>query len=291
MHFNDEVNWPEIFAGHIYRPSLADPRNRVPYVTTMLLVEAGLREMDDQLAGRTKHVREDLGWARLTREIIVERARKIAANELDERDRQGVRVGEGAFKYRWPGLGGMSDFVMCLVRYACTAPRWVLTLDYGPTTALAKLPDVLAGNMKVSDLIARIATHDLRLRVRLAKYWLLQLALTMDVKWRSVANKACRELLDFYTERWVPVYDEGLRRLGVTFRPGMSSKKLSLMVSAQISGFAVIVASTGDDSCLHGEDSTQLFAESLQLLIYSMIDPGDGRPISEALDDITTLPG
>jgi hypothetical protein len=287
MHFNDEVNWPEIFAGHISRPSLVDPKNRVPYVTTMLFVEAGLRELDDQLAGRSTHGREDLGWARITREIIVDRAKRIAANELDECHRQGLRVGEGAFKYRWPSLGGMSDFVMCLVRYACTAPRWVLALDYGPTTALAKLPGIMSGEMKLADLVSRIATHDLRLRVRLAKYWLLQLALTMDVKWKSIANKACRELLDFYTDRWVPVYDEGLRRLGVSFRPGMSSKKLSLMVSAQISGFAVIIASTGDDSCLYGEDSMELFAESLQLLIYGMIDQGDGRPIADALDDIT----
>jgi hypothetical protein len=50
----------------------------------------------------------------------------------------------------------------------------------------------------------------------------------------------------------------------------------------------VLIASTGDDSCLHGEDSMELFAESLQLLIYAMVDPGDGRPISEALCDITS---
>jgi hypothetical protein len=288
MHFNDEVNWPEIFAGHIRRPSLADPTNRGAYRTTMLFVEAGLRELDDQLAGHSTHGREDLGWARITREIIVDRAKRVAASELDERDRQGLHVGEGAFKYRWPGLGGMSDFVMCLVRYACTAPRWVLALDYGPRTAMTKLPSVLSGELELAELITRIATHDLRLRVRLAKYWLLQLALTMDVKWKSIANKACRELLDFYTDRWVPVYDEALRRFDVSFRPDMSSKKLSLMVSAQISGFAVLIASTGDDSCLHGEDSMELFAESLQLLIYAMVDPGDGRPISEALCDITS---
>jgi hypothetical protein len=293
MNFNDEVNWPEIFAGHIARPSLADPKNRWPYLTTMLFVEAGLRELGDQLAGRSTHGREDLGWARITRDIIVDRAKRIASNELDERDRQGLRVGQGAFKYRWPGLGGMSDFLMCLIRYACTAPRWVLALDYGPQTAMTKLSAIMSGEMELADLIHRIATHDLRLRVRLAKYWLLQLALTMDVKWRSTANKACRELLDFYTDRWVPVYDEGLRRLGVAFRPGMSSKKLSLMVSAQISGFAVLIASTGDDSYLHGEDCMELFAESLQLIIYSMVDPGDGRTIADALSDVgaaTTLP-
>lgn len=46
MHFNDEVDWPEVFREHISRPSLADPRNRrrSTYVTTMVFLEGGLRD-------------------------------------------------------------------------------------------------------------------------------------------------------------------------------------------------------------------------------------------------------
>jgi hypothetical protein len=123
------------------------------------------------------------------------------------------------------------------------------------------------------------------MQVRLAKFWLFQLSLTMDATWREVASKAYRDVLESYAEHWVPVYDEGIRLLQVKLRPGMNSKKLSAMVSAAISGFAEHIAGTGDESYLHGEDGVSLFAESVQYLIYAALDQGDGRDISRALSD------
>ncbi|GLZ30226.1 hypothetical protein Lesp02_24160 [Lentzea sp. NBRC 105346] len=276
MNFNDEVDWPAVFGAHISRPSLADPHNpkRRVYVTTMLFLEGGLREVEDQLSGRSRHSRDELAGARLTRGIVVKRAAQAAA-ELPYK----VRVGDGGFKDRWPGLGGTANFFMCLVKYTCTAPRWSHFLDYGPRKALAELPKVRTGQIELGDMVARIAKHDLRMRTRLAKYWLFQLSLTIDAKWKDVATAAYQQLLDAYSERWVPVYEEGLRLLNVRFRPGMTAKKLSTMLSALTSGFAQHTAGTGDESAYGGE----IFAESVQALLYAALDGGDGRSIAEAL--------
>ncbi len=279
MHFNDEVDWPEVFGEYISRPSLADPRNprRSVYVTTMVFLEGGLREIGDQLSGRSTRSRDELAGARLTRGIILRRAAVVVA-ELPV----AVPVGEGAFRDRWEGNGGMANFFMCLVKYTCTAPRWGLFLDYGPRRALAELPKVRNGELELTDLVTKIATHDLRMRIRLARYWLFQLSLTIDAKWQAVATKAYREMLDAYSTRWVPVYEEGLRLLGVRFRPDITPGRLSAMVSAQTSGFAQHIAGTGDDT----REYRDLFVASVEALIYAALDPGDGRGIPEALRGI-----
>ncbi|MFS8095710.1 hypothetical protein LFM09_01100 [Lentzea alba] len=276
MHFNDEVDWPQVFLGYISRPSLADPHNprRSVYVSTMVFLEGGLREIDDQLSGRNSRSRDELAGARLTRDIVLRRAREIAAEVPEE-----VHVGAGAFRDRWPGRGGMANFFMCLMKYTCTAPRWGLFLDYGPRRALAELPMVQSGERELTDLIARIATHDLRMRTRLARYWLFQLSLTIDAKWRSVATKAYREMLEAYSTRWAPVYEEGLQLLGVKFRPGVTPSQLSSMVSALTSGFAQHIAGTGEDS----RESRDQFVASVQALIFAALDPGDGDDIAGAL--------
>ncbi|MBB5958291.1 hypothetical protein FHS29_004899 [Saccharothrix tamanrassetensis] len=284
MNFNDEVDWPDVFREHISRPSLADPRNprRSTYVTTMLFLEGALREIDDQLSGRSRLSRDELAGARLTRRIVVERAVRVAG-ELSADDQEGLRVGDGGFKDRWPGLGGTANFFMCLIKYTCTAPRWGVFLDYGPRKALAELSKVRSGELELADLIGKISAHDLRMRTRLAKYWLFQLSLTMDAKWRAVATKAYRELLDAYSDRWIPVYEEGLRQLGVKFRPGMTPKKLSAMISALTSGFAQHIAGTGDESPVDGENGCVLLAEAVQGQIYAALDHGDDCDISAAL--------
>lgn len=276
MYFNDEVDWPEVFGDHIARPSLADPHNprRYVYESTMVFLEAGLREIDDQLTGRNQRSRDELAGARLTRDIVLRRAAAIAAEEPNC-----LHVGEGSFRDRWEGPGGMANYFTCLIKYTCTAPRWSLFLDYGPRRALAELPRVHKGELELTDLIATIATHDLRMRIRLARYWLFQVSLTIDAKWRSVATKAYREVLDAYSTRWAPVYEEGLRLLGVRFRPGITPERLSTMVSAQTSGFALHIAGTGDDTT----ENRDLFVASVQALIYAALDPGDGCDIAEAL--------
>lgn len=276
MYFNDEVDWPEVFGEYISRPSLADPRNprRSVYLSTMVFLEGGLREIDDQLAGRNPRSRDELAGARLTRAVILRRAAAVATEVPCT-----LSVGEGAFTDRWKGPGGMANYFMCLMKYTCTAPRWGLFLDYGPRRALADLPKVRRGELELTDLIEKIATHDLRMRTRLARYWLFQLSLTIDAKWRTVATNAYREMLDAYSTRWAPVYEEGLRLLGVRLRPGITPQKLSAMVSAQTSGFAQHIAGTGDDT----RENRDLFVASVQALIYAALDPGDECGITEAL--------
>lgn len=178
----------------------------------------------------------------------------------------------------------MSNFFMCVVRYVCTAPQWCRILDYGPRKALEELPRVNRGELELSDLIFKIAIHDLKMRVRLARCWLFPLSLTMDAKWKATASKACGELLEAYADRWVPVYEEGLNRLHVRLRPGESPKQLVASIAAIISGFAGLIASSEDESYMYGENGFELFAKSVQREIYAAIDPGNGLTMPEGLN-------
>jgi hypothetical protein len=281
VRFNEEVDWPGVFRGFIRQESLADPgnRRRSPFIVTMLFVEAGLRELDDQLIGRSPVRKEGLTWARITRDVIVRRARRILA-ELPAAVRRGARVGEGGFKHRWPDLGGMSNFFMCMVRYACTDPKWRRILGSGPQRALAALPRVRAGELSLAELIEIVARHDLRMWARLARCWLFPLLLTMDTTWAAVGRAAFGELLSDYSKRWVPVYEEGMRQFAAELRPDMSPALLSGMVSAQINGSAMAIAGRGrsDDG-----DIAQ-FVQAVQALIYAAVDPGDGRKVPAALE-------
>jgi hypothetical protein len=180
----------------------------------------------------------------------------------------------------------MADYFQCLVRYSLLAPRWREGFDHGARRALAELPKVISGQETLAGLINKIATHDLKLRIRLAKYLLFQLSLTIDAKWKDLANKAHRQLLQNYADSWVPVYEEGIRRLRVRLRPGMTTKTLVAMVSALIAGFAEHAAGTGQQTYLYGEDSATLLAEAVQSLIYAAIDPGGGLPVSQVLHDV-----
>jgi hypothetical protein len=280
VYFNEAVDWPAVFRGFIKRDSLADPRNkkRSAFVVTMLFVEAGMRELDDQLIGRSPVRKDGLAWARITRDIIVRRARRLLA-EVSGTSRWGVRVGEGGFKDRWPGLGGMSNFFMCMVRYACTDPKWRRVLDTGPQRALAMLPRVRTGELALADLIENVARRDLRMWARLARCWLFPLLLTMDSTWKKVGTEAFGELLSDYTERWAPVYAEAMRQFGVALRPDTDPARLSGMISAQMNGSAMAIAGKG----VSDDGDIAQFVHAVQALIYAAVDPGDGNDVPAAL--------
>jgi hypothetical protein len=285
MNFNDEVDWPELFKGYISDQRLADPRNkrRESYVATMIYLESAARELDDQLCGRSSAGRYDLGWARITRTIVIKRAGRIA-DELSECDRRKLRLGDSGFRHRWQDYGGMSDFFMCVVRYVCTAPQWCRIFDYGPRKSLEELSRVKQGELGLSDLISKVASHDLKVRVRLARCWLFPLSLTIDAKWKAIASKACREILEAYTDRWVPVFEEELKQFDVMLRPGESPKQLATSIGAAMTGYAGLLASCEGESCPYGETGFELFVRSVQREIFAAIDPGDGRTVPEALN-------
>lgn len=285
MNFADDIDWPDVFGDDISRPGMADPRNprRSTYVCTMVLLEAGLREIDEQLSGRSTAGRDELGWARITRQLVVRGAARIARAELSDHERSGLSVGVGAFRERWNGCGGMAKYLACLVRYSCLAPRWRSLIEHGPRRAMALLPRVRAGEIALTDVITRIATYDLRLRARHARFWLFQLGLTTDVRWQAPASQAHREYLDTYTRLWTPVYDRGAQLLDVRLRPGTGPLRLSSMMSALISGYTERLAGIGDTSPATFDAIVAEFATAVQALVLAAIDPGDRRDVPTAL--------
>jgi hypothetical protein len=150
------------------------------------------------------------------------------------------------------------------------------------------LPKVRSGTLTLAEFLEKVCVPDLKLRVRLANGWLFQLALTMDPRWRSVACKAHRELLEAYTARWVPVYEEGMRILGLSLRPNMNARELAIIVGAVVDGFAARIVGTGNEQSVNGEDNFALYATAVQCVILAVVDPGDGRAVSAVLSSLAT---
>lgn len=58
----------------------------------MVLLEAGLREVEHQLDGLCRYPTEDLNPARITRQVVANRAKQIAETELEDSDRTEVEL-------------------------------------------------------------------------------------------------------------------------------------------------------------------------------------------------------
>src|SRR5690348_10415532 len=102
----------------------------------MLFVEAGFQELDDQVIGRSWVRKDGFAWAKITRDIIVGRAKHLLdtlraktpeklPTELSVEVLRKVKISQGTFRDRWGGQGAMSNSFMCMVRYACTDAQQV----------------------------------------------------------------------------------------------------------------------------------------------------------------------
>lgn len=282
MRLNDQVNWREVFGEFIARPSLADPGNKERHVfmLTLLFTEAGMRELDDQITGRIELPRTGVGWERITRNAILDRAERLRPTLPDDQ-RIDEPATEGRFKDRWPLKGGMANFFMCMVLYACTEPKWRRVHDQAPQRTLAALPRVRSGELSLAEVIDDVGRRSLTMSVRLARCWLFPLMLTMDTHWKGVGHAAYRELLDNYTARWVPVYEKAIDELGVALRPDMDPVRLSKEVAAQIHGAAADLAGKGEVE----EGDMERFVHAVQALIYASLDTGDGKDMPAAFTE------
>ncbi|MEU7476398.1 hypothetical protein AB0A63_10470 [Lentzea sp. NPDC042327] len=267
----------------------------------MVLLEAGLLELDEQVTGRSRVPKTGLEWANITREVVLARAWRLQ-HDLTTRALQesnsgkppttppievlrNMKIGDSQFRDRWRGKGGMEKYLVCMVRYTCVSARWHKILDRGPKLAAEALPAVSRGERSLADLVSEITAHDLKLWTRLARCWLFPLLLTMDTLLKPIGHQAFNDLLGVYSANWTPVFDQGLATLGVRFRPGVTPTSLSRMLSAHISGVALGAAGNGQNS---DRDFADL-AHAVQALLLSAVDPGDGASIGRALDSVVHL--
>lgn len=262
-----KVDWLKEFSGHIHVVEAN------PDVEALLLLEAGLRQVEDQLIRSGRGDRDSFGLGKISREDVLVQALALRSNWFPEAPWTKINA-KGKFDWRWKSV---HEYHACLVIYCTRAPRWTKLLDELARQALRGLQKVATNARRLFDLVEEIALADIRLRERMVKPYIFLLSLTMDSDWKAVASHAYREFSKGQTERWTPVYETGVALLGVKYRPGWTSAKLNALISALAASLAIEAACSGDESCKYDENNKLLLAEGIKALFYRAVDPG-GRP-------------
>lgn len=275
------IDWQDKLGGHLAdrdggRSHLLDPDfdGGALLGATLLFLEAGLREVEDQL-GRVGRANPDsLGCGGIAKDLVLKRARDLQKGLPDGHPWKYGHVGRGAFDHRWCTVGA---FHRSFVVYSLHAPRWRDALDVPARMARKLLPDVAAGKRTLLSVVDQAARTDLRLRIRLAKYFAWQLGYIADAHWQSVAHAAHAEFDRRHTARWAPVYDEAVEVLGIGYRPGWNGVKLAGLIAPLAMGLAVAAAGSGDEGYLYDEDGELRLTVGICAFVRCAVDAGD-RP-------------
>jgi transcriptional regulator with XRE-family HTH domain len=274
----EQAPWMDLLEGLRHPETQADPKNRKSFALTLLFLEIGLKMVDEDLGEGSG---PGFGWRQISRERVVQGAMKLAKERQSDIDWGDVRSGLGAFKQRW---ALMADYLQDLVTYALYSPRWREALDFARAELLDGLEDVATGKKKFSDLIVAVAKKDMALRLRFARYLVFQLTLTVDSAYGRVAQKAQSQFYEVYSQSWVETYNEALKKLGFTLRPGVSVEVLGRLFGCLAEGLTVIVTQTGDDLLTKDENDNPLLAQGVMLMILGSIDTGANQSSQDGVD-------
>lgn len=269
----EDFPWAGLLEGISSLGAQANPRQRKPFEVTRLFLEAGLTMADEdlgQLGG------PDVGWRPISRDRVVRGATRLA----EERG-EATRPGLAAFRDRWQRT---EDYLQDLVTYALNSTRWQEALDAARVELLDGLDGVVAGRARFSDLIVSVAEKDMSLRLRFARYLIFQLTLTVNDKFRRLAQKAHAQFFEVYSRSWVAAYDEALKKLGLTLRPGVDAEVLAKLFGCLAHGIVMIAAELGDDQFTQDADDRPLLADGVMLMILGSTDTGDGRSSRDGVD-------
>lgn len=273
--FEKDFPWLERLEGIANREAHANPRQRNSFALTERFLEVGLAMADEDMGEESGPA---FGWRQISRERVVRSAAKAAEQDPDW---SGMKPSLGAFRDRWPVMG---DYLRDLVAYSFYSTRWREALEFARTELLNGLDDVAKGKTRFSNLILAVAKKDMALRLRFARYLIFQLTLTVDRVYSAVAQEAHARFFEAYSQSWVDAYDEALKKLGLTLRPGVTVEELAMLFGCLAYGITMIATEVGDDQFTKDENDRPLLAEGVMLMILGAIETGDDRSSGAGVD-------
>ncbi|GAA1994250.1 hypothetical protein GCM10009838_68160 [Catenulispora subtropica] len=209
--------------------------------------------------------------------------RKDLEAEIERRGEEG-ELTPGKWVRFWKSW---DDFRLDQINYALvTARLW--EIPTAPARLLhADLGKVLAGRVRFSALVTKVAHLDDRLRHRTAIPFLLQSAPVLDASCREAAQEVHREFFRRNFELWLSAFSEVFEVLGFSAEDG-DVRDLSSQLIAVADGLADRIARTGDDSYLYSANGSSLLGKTALQLFWSTIN-AKGAPIEELVDNEVIL--
>lgn len=274
------IDWQQRLAEHLRdengadRSNLLDPEldDGVLLGATLLLLEAALQEVGDQLTRVGQANRDSLGCGGIAKTLTLKRAQDLQKRLPDDEPWKYTAIGRGAFGHRWKTMGA---FHRTFVLYSLHAPRWRHAFEAPARMVRRQLPDVAARKLSLQSVVDDAARADLRLRIRLARYFTWQLGYVADAHWASTAHEAHTEFQHQHTERYARLYDDAVERLGIVYNPGWSGTTLARLIEPLAAGMAISAASSGDEGCLYDEYGRLRLTEGIWAFIHRAVDVGD----------------
>ncbi len=274
------IDWQQRLAGHfmdengIDRPHLLDSEldDGVLLGATLLLLEAALQEVGDQLTRVGRANLDSLGCGGVAKNLILKRAQDLQRRLPDDEPWKYTHIGRGAFDFRWRLVGA---FHRTFVLYSLHAPRWRHAFEAPARMVRRQLSGIAAGTVTLHSVVNEAARADLRLRVRLARYFTWQLGYVADAHWAPTAHEAHAEFQAQHIERYARLYDDAVEHLGIAYCPGWSGTTLACLIEPLAAGMAISAASSGDENCLYDEHGRLRLAEGIWAFIHRAVDVGD----------------
>lgn len=174
-----------------------------------------------------------------------------------------------------------SRYLADLVRFAITDRHWSLRV------ARDEAGRLLADTKDVAAAVHRIGYLDLLDSQQ--PLYRFQLIAATTVNRDPVVQQAIKEMYATVTEAWATVYEEGMRNLGLTLRPGVTIEDITHILSALAEGLALRLMSDPDAKVVDEETQTSLLGTAGVALFCACVDPGDGLTVEELLNAATSV--
>jgi hypothetical protein len=247
-------------------------------------LEAGLRLATHDVFKQSEQDGPPFGWRGLTRDRVVAEATRLKSASADETLKK-VATGCGAFRDRWEP---QERYLLDLTVYALYSSRWRDALESARRELYKRIDKVKNEELRFSELISAVAIRNIGLRIHLARYFIYQLMLIMDSRYRPLATEANAKIYQRHADYWNSAYHDVLRTLNLQLSPDLSVERFGIMLGRLAEGFALHAASSNDgyDTKLDKE----LFAQAVMVMVVGAVHSGDHSCVANCVDLLVMPP-
>lgn len=243
---------------------------------TRAYLEAGYRLVERELLGDLE--KDEVTFhplATLTRDKIIEEAR-AGAEVLTTVPKP------GSFRDRWPRFPDyMGDLIRYVLRGRNSLTNRVLT--NGTVERLCRTANFSAAVHEVAYQDMKVV-HGEPMPVR------FQYLMTGLADHDEAIQEAIAGVYGNSFTYWRSAYQAVLDARGVSFRPGITLDEFTVLLNGMAEGLGLRHIGELGGRMIDNHRRRTLLGKAVNLLIAGAIDPGDGRPVEEVVNELMAVP-
>lgn len=183
-------------------------------------------------------------------------------------------LSENMLRHRW---NTHSDFIADFVSYALADKYWTLH-----DAICRQARSLLTTTEGFAAAVHRAAYEDLLLVFELPAFKFQLLAVATAQADLSSAQSLVR-MYDSLSELWTGLYLEVFDHYGFKFRAGITAEDINILLQATSEGLVLRLLSGVEEPLLDHERQTSLLGTAALSFFFSLVDPGDGLTLEQAV--------